>query len=110
MVFGTPVISTRVFGAPELIEDGRTGYLCDVRDAASLADGLERVLSAPAQELREVTRAAGLRARSRHDPVAYAAAMASLIGGVAADPRALPRELLAPPEAPSSAQEAARGR
>jgi glycosyltransferase involved in cell wall biosynthesis len=108
MVFGTPVLSTRVFGVPELIDDARTGYLCDVRDAAGLANGLDRVLSAPPAELGEVTAAAAQHARARHDPVAYAATMATLIAGVAASPRALPRELLTAPEAPRGAQEAAR--
>jgi glycosyltransferase involved in cell wall biosynthesis len=110
MVFGTPVLSTRVFGVPELIEDGVTGYLCDVRDAASLADGLERVLEAPAQELAAVTRAAALHARARHDPSAYAVTMATLIRGVAARPRALPRDVLGPTAGASGVGEAARGR
>jgi glycosyltransferase involved in cell wall biosynthesis len=96
MVFGTPVLSTRVFGVPELIEDGRTGYLCDVRDAASLADGLERVLGAPAAELGELTRAAALHVRARHDPVAYTDTMATLIAGLAAHPEALPGDVLTP--------------
>lgn len=109
MVFGTPVLSTRVFGVPELIEDGRTGYLCDMRDAASLADGLDRVLSAPAEELAAVTRAAERHARARHDPSAYAATMAALLQGVAASPRALPRDVLAAPEARHQPHEAARG-
>jgi glycosyltransferase involved in cell wall biosynthesis len=110
MVFGTPVLSTRVFGVPELIEDGVTGYLCDVRDAASLADGLERVLEAPAQELAAVTRAAALHARARHDPSAYAATMATLIRGVAARPRALPLDVLGPAAGASGVGQAARGR
>jgi glycosyltransferase involved in cell wall biosynthesis len=110
MVFGTPVLSTRVFGVPELIEDGVTGYLCDVRDAASLAGGLERVLGASARELGEVTRAAAQHARARHDPRAYAATMATLIEGVAARPRALPRDVLAAGLAANGVREAARGR
>jgi hypothetical protein len=36
--------------------------------------------------------------------------MATLIAGVADSPRALPREVLIPPEASTDAQEAARGR
>ncbi|MEA2471285.1 MAG: D-inositol-3-phosphate glycosyltransferase [Thermoleophilaceae bacterium] len=109
MVFGTPVLSTRVFGVPELIEDERTGYLCDVRDTASLADRLERVLSAPAEELAAVTGAAAPHARARHDPDVYAATMATLLEGVAASPRALPADVLGVPEATDQQQEAARG-
>jgi glycosyltransferase involved in cell wall biosynthesis len=109
MVFGTPVLSTRVFGAPELIDDGRTGYLCEMRDMGSLADGLQRVLSAPANELAGVTRAAAQHARTRHDPEAYAATMARLLRGIAVDPRALPRDVLGDAEEPDRRREAARG-
>jgi glycosyltransferase involved in cell wall biosynthesis len=109
MVFGTPVLSTRVFGAPELIDDGRTGYLCEMRDMGSLADGLQRVLSAPANELAGVTRAAAQHARTRHDPIAYAATMARLLRGIAVDPRALPRDVLGDAEEPDRRREAARG-
>ena len=35
--FHTPVISTRVGGLPEAVEDGRTGFLVDPRDPAELA-------------------------------------------------------------------------
>jgi glycosyltransferase involved in cell wall biosynthesis len=109
MVFGTPVLSTRVFGVPELIDDGRTGYLCDMRDAASLAAGLDRVLSASAEELAGVTRAAAERARERHDPAASAATMAALLQ-TSAVPRALPDDALAALEAPDPPREAAHGR
>jgi hypothetical protein len=34
--FSLPVIATRAFGLPELIEDGVTGYLCDARDIGNL--------------------------------------------------------------------------
>jgi glycosyltransferase involved in cell wall biosynthesis len=103
------VLSTRVFGVPELIDDGRTGYLCDMRDAASLAAGLDRVLSASAEELASVTRAAAERARERHDPAASAATMATLLR-TSAVPRALPDDALAALEAPDPPREAAHGR
>jgi glycosyltransferase involved in cell wall biosynthesis len=35
--FHTPVISTRVGGLPEAVEDGRTGFLVAPRDPAELA-------------------------------------------------------------------------
>ena len=40
MAFETPVLATDVFGLRELIEDGKTGYLCEARDVASLADAV----------------------------------------------------------------------
>jgi glycosyltransferase involved in cell wall biosynthesis len=109
MAFGTPVLSTRVFGVPELIDDGRTGFLCDMRDTADLAAGLDRVLGAPAHELAAVTRAAAEHARRRHDPSAYAATMASLLRAVAVNPRALPHDVLAVGGAPDEQAEAAHG-
>lgn len=44
---GVPVAATRQSGVPELIEDGRTGYLAEPGDADSLRDALLRALSAP---------------------------------------------------------------
>jgi D-inositol-3-phosphate glycosyltransferase len=95
MAFGTPVLSTRVYGVPELIDDGRTGYLCEVRDLADLARGLDRVLSASGEELREVGRAASDHVHARHDPAAYAERMMALLSGLVSDPRALPGDALA---------------
>jgi D-inositol-3-phosphate glycosyltransferase len=109
MVSRTPVLSTRVFGVPELIEDAGTGYLCDTRDSASLAAGIDRVLSAPAEEVAAVTQAAAQQARERHDPTAYAATMAALLETTAASPRALPGDALTALEVPDRPQEAARG-
>ena len=45
MALGLPVLSTGVFGVPELIADGRSGWLCEPRDVSALAAALDRVLS-----------------------------------------------------------------
>ena len=66
MAFETPVLSTDVFGVPTMIEDGVTGYLCESRDVASLARGLDRALSAP-EERAGLARAAAERVRANHD-------------------------------------------
>jgi glycosyltransferase involved in cell wall biosynthesis len=94
MAFGTPVLSTRVFGVPEVIEDGRTGYLCEMRDVADLARGLERVLGASAADLQAVGRAGSEYVRAEHRPDAYAETMLRLLRGFVATPDALPGELL----------------
>ena len=44
MAAGLPVVSTRVAGVPEMIEDGVTGRLLDEHDVAGLADALEKTL------------------------------------------------------------------
>ncbi len=59
MASGLPVVSTRVSGIPELVEDGVTGLLADPADAASLAACIERLLT-------DRLLAAALAARARH--------------------------------------------
>ena len=52
MALGTPVISTRVSGIPELVEHQVTGWMCEPRDADGLAEGLEALLTDQDQALR----------------------------------------------------------
>jgi glycosyltransferase involved in cell wall biosynthesis len=40
MAVGTPVIATRIFGIPELVEDGRSGLLVPPDDPAALAEAI----------------------------------------------------------------------
>jgi len=40
---GLPVVTTTTCGAGELIEDGRSGFVCDALDIAALADRLDRL-------------------------------------------------------------------
>jgi glycosyltransferase involved in cell wall biosynthesis len=47
MAAGTPSVSTLVSGIPELIEDGKEGFLVPERDASALAHALERLLDDP---------------------------------------------------------------
>jgi D-inositol-3-phosphate glycosyltransferase len=72
MAFGRPVASTAVFGIPELVEDGVSGFLCRDRDLAALRGMLERVADTGRDDLV----AMGARARgvvtTRHDPSVYA--------------------------------------
>jgi len=42
---GIPVVATRVGGTPELVRDGQTGILVEPGSAASLAEGLSRLLT-----------------------------------------------------------------
>jgi glycosyltransferase involved in cell wall biosynthesis len=44
MAMGVPVVSTRISGIPELIDDGVHGLLVEPRDPAGLAQALQRVL------------------------------------------------------------------
>jgi glycosyltransferase involved in cell wall biosynthesis len=44
MAMGIPVVSTRVSGIPELVQDGQNGVLVDQDDPAAFADALAQVL------------------------------------------------------------------
>ena len=44
-----PVIATRVGGLPEIVEDGRTGYLVEAQSPAALADAVRRLVANPEQ-------------------------------------------------------------
>lgn len=95
MAFGTPVLSTNVFGVPELVEDGVSGFLCRVNDAADLAAGLDCVLAMDPETLAGVARNGSDHVRARHDPTTHAGQMLRLLRGLAEDPQALPADLLA---------------
>jgi colanic acid/amylovoran biosynthesis glycosyltransferase len=45
MAAGVPVVATRIAGIPELVEDGKSGYLVPPGDAQSLADRLAQLLA-----------------------------------------------------------------
>jgi glycosyltransferase involved in cell wall biosynthesis len=49
MAASVPVISTRVAGVPEMIEDGRTGFLVEQHDVAALTAKLAELLDEPAR-------------------------------------------------------------
>lgn len=100
MAFDLPVAATSVFGLAELIDDGRTGYLCEPRDVGALARLLDRVLSMAPADRRAVGRAGGRLVRERHDSGGYARTYSRLFRALMDDPLALPREILqAEPEA-----------
>jgi len=44
---GVPVVAANVGGVPDLIEDGKTGLLCNPLDAASMRNAVEKMLSQP---------------------------------------------------------------
>jgi phosphatidyl-myo-inositol dimannoside synthase len=50
MFSGTPVVATRIAGAPEIIRDGHDGFLVEPGDSAALAERLTHVLELPPGE------------------------------------------------------------
>ena len=63
--YHVPVVSTRNDGARELIEEGRTGLLCDSEDTADLAGQLQSLLTASDADRRALGEA-GHAYLSRH--------------------------------------------
>lgn len=60
MMSGLPVVASRLSGIPELVEDGRTGYLVPSGDPLKLAECLERLVGQP-----ELRRSLGERGRAK---------------------------------------------
>lgn len=71
MAAGVPTVAARIGGVPDLITDGKTGFLFDPRDAAGMAGAVARVLQHPAAAA-EVARQAKLQARERCHPLVVA--------------------------------------
>lgn len=79
MALETPVLATSVFGLPELIDDGETGWLCEPRDMQSLAGALDRVLNSSQEERERIGRAARQLVKRRHALPAYARRVSGLL-------------------------------
>ncbi|HXF38825.1 MAG TPA: glycosyltransferase family 4 protein [Blastocatellia bacterium] len=66
MSCGKPMVATRVGGIPELVEDGKTGFVVERGDAVAIADRILKLVSDPA--LRERMGAVGREAaRAKFD-------------------------------------------
>ena len=61
MGYGIPIVATRVGGNPEVVDEGRTGYLVPVKDNRSLVDRIVKLLQN--QELRRSMGKEGTSAR-----------------------------------------------
>ena len=90
MAFELPVVATSIFGVTDLIEDGRTGYLCEARDVGALRDTLARVLASDPEERQAIGRAAAECVHREHDGRRYSRWTAQFLQSLIADPRALP--------------------
>jgi glycosyltransferase involved in cell wall biosynthesis len=86
MASGVPVVATHVGGVPDLIEQGRTGWLVGPRDFEGLADRAAHVLRTPG--LRErMGAAARERAMGRFELADSVSRIAGLLADLAAPAR-----------------------
>jgi colanic acid/amylovoran biosynthesis glycosyltransferase len=102
MAAGVPVISTRLSGVPELVEDGASGLLVPERDGAALAAAMERIASDPDLGPR-LAEGARRTVRERFDRSRNVAVLEGLIAGAA-------RGASSPPAAALRAPSPARAR
>ncbi len=79
MAWETPVLATEVFGLPELIDQGETGWLCEPRDVPSLTDSLDRVLSQPPELHDRIATDARALVEQRHSLSNYADEISKLL-------------------------------
>ena len=86
MAFDLPIVSTDVFGVPDLIEDSRSGWLTRARDLEGLVGLLHMVLRAPASERREVAERARTVLCERDGGAQYGAFFASAVSDMLHDP------------------------
>jgi glycosyltransferase involved in cell wall biosynthesis len=87
MAWETPVLATAIFGLPDLIEDGESGWLCEPRDLAALTAALDRALTSGAEERRRIGRAGRVLVESRHSLEQYGREVAALLERIAGGPR-----------------------
>ncbi len=78
---GRPAVSTYIAGIPELIENGRTGWLVPAGDTEGLARTLAEALDTPAARLEEMGRIGIARVREQHLADTEAARLRRLFAG-----------------------------
>lgn len=93
MAFGVPVIGTSIFGVTDLIEDGRTGYLCEANDVGALRAALTRALQNDDAGREAMAQAAAESVRREHDARRYGRWIARLLHTLIARPNAFPSEV-----------------
>lgn len=64
MALRRPVVATSVGAIPELIEEGRTGFLVSPRDSAALAGAMERLMDTAPQTIDAIMEDAHARVRT----------------------------------------------
>jgi D-inositol-3-phosphate glycosyltransferase len=87
MAWEVPVLATEIFGLPELIKDGESGWLCEPRDLDALTAALERALGSAPAERRRLGAAGRALVEQRHSLPAYGREIGALLNRVASGDR-----------------------
>lgn len=78
---GRPVVSTTVAGIPELIENGKSGWLVPPGQPEALADAIEAAMAAPVSTLNTMAEIGRQRVIDLHDARKNACVLAQLFAG-----------------------------
>jgi glycosyltransferase involved in cell wall biosynthesis len=78
MVSARPVIATWVAGVPELMQEGRTGWLVPAGDAMALAEAITELATSPDDKLRRMGTTGRARVLMRHNIDTEAGKLAAL--------------------------------
>jgi len=79
MAAGRVVIATYIAGIPELVQDGKTGWLVPAGDAHALSTAMADLAQTPSEVLADMADAARTRVLARHDVQTEAAKLAGFI-------------------------------
>jgi D-inositol-3-phosphate glycosyltransferase len=79
MYFGVPVLATEVFGLPELIDHGKTGFLFAAKSLGAAIEALSNTLSLPASQLRRVGQAGRELVGRSYDSLGYSTEIVGMI-------------------------------
>jgi glycosyltransferase involved in cell wall biosynthesis len=94
MCFGTPIVSTSVFGVPDLLGEGRCGFLFAPNDLEATISVLDEVLALDDAALRAVGEAGRARVLEFYDSAGYAADLMALCRGFVRDRGMTPDDIL----------------
>lgn len=81
MAAARPVIATYIAGTPELVQDGKTGWLVPAGDVQALAVMMDKVATTPIAMLAKMGTAARARVLARHDVDREAEKLAGFMRG-----------------------------
>ncbi|MEY8837877.1 glycosyltransferase family 4 protein, partial [Cribrihabitans sp. XS_ASV171] len=86
MAAARPVIATYIAGTPELVQEGRTGWLVPAGDPEALADAIAQAAEMPRDRLAELGQTGRARVLQRHDIDNEAKKLGNLFRSAAARP------------------------